>query len=439
MSQIENDYSTVAPQKTIVKSGLKPIYIISALFFVFGFLTWLNAVLITYLKLACQLNNLEAFFVAFAFYIAYFFMALPSTLILKKMGFKNSMAAGLIIIGVGAAIFIPAALTRIYLLFLLGLFVQGMGLAILQSASNPYITILGPIESAARRISIMGIFNKVAGALGPIILGAIILADADKLKLNILKMSETQKIIELTTLSHKVILPYVAIVIGMLILAIFIYYSTLPEINTDSNDANADQSTGGKTSIFQFPHLLLGVVTLFLYVGAEVLAGDSVGNYANSVGVSLATSKYFATCTLSGMLAGYVVGILCIPKYFSQRNALKVSAIIGIVFSLIVVFTHGTVSVFFVAFLGLANALMWPALWPLTINGLGKFTKTGSSMLIMGIAGGGIIPLLYGFIADKFSLHQAYWILIPIYLFILYYATSGYKKGISNIKKTNQL
>lgn len=420
-----------ADDQPVATGGIKPIYIICILFFVFGFLTWLNAVLITYLKLACQLNNLEAFFVAFAFYIAYFFMALPSTMILKKLGFKNSMAAGLLIIGVGAAIFIPAALTRQYLLFLFGLFVQGMGLAILQSASNPYITILGPIESAAKRISIMGIFNKVAGALGPIILGAIILADADKLKLNIAKMSESQKIIELTTLSHKVIMPYVAIVAGMIVLAIFIYYSTLPEINLESNDSDTANTTTTKTSIFQYPHLLLGVATLFLYVGAEVLAGDSIANYANSVGVSLSTSKYFATCTLCSMLAGYIVGIICIPRYFSQRSALKVSAIIGVVFSLIVLFTQGTISVFFVAFLGIANALMWPALWPLAINGLGKFTKTGSSMLIMGIAGGGLIPLLYGYIADKSSLHQAYWIMVPIYLFILYYSVSGYKKGLS--------
>jgi len=426
-----NNTTTLTPKQPVSTGGLKPIYIICALFFVFGFLTWLNAVLITYLKLACQLNNLEAFFVAFAFYIAYFFMALPSTLILKKMGFKNAMAAGLLIIGVGAAIFIPAALTRQYLLFLLGLFVQGMGLAILQSASNPYITILGPIESAAKRISIMGIFNKVAGALGPIILGSIILADADTLKVNILKMSPAEKIAELTTLSHKVIMPYVAIAIGMVILAIFIYYSSLPEINTDTNEANTVESTGSKTSIFQFPHLLLGVVTLFLYVGAEVLAGDSVPTYAASVGISLANSKYFATCTLSCMLAGYVVGIICIPKYFSQRSALKVSAIIGVLLSLVVLFTHGTISVFFVAFLGIANSLMWPALWPLTINGLGKFTKTGSSMLIMGIAGGGVIPLVYGFLSDKFTLHEAYWILVPIYLFIWYYATSGYKKGLA--------
>jgi FHS family L-fucose permease-like MFS transporter len=316
-------------------------------------------------------------------------------------------------------------------LFLLGLFVQGMGLAILQSASNPYITILGPIESAARRISIMGIFNKVAGALGPIILGAIILKDADKIKINILKMSAVQKDAELTILSHKVIMPYIAIIVGMVILAIFIYYSTLPEIDTDSKDTAEDKSTSGRTSIFQYPYLLLGVLTLFLYVGVEVLAGDSVINYASSIGVPLQTAKFFATCTLSGMLLGYIVGIICIPKYFSQRAALKVSAIIGVIFTLVSIFTQGTVSVFFIAFLGIANALMWPALWPLAINGLGKFTKTGSSLLIMGIAGGGLIPLLYGFLADKFSLHQAYWVMVPCYLFILYYAVSGYKKGLA--------
>jgi FHS family L-fucose permease-like MFS transporter len=423
--------SISASKQTVSTGGLKPIYIISALFFVFGFLTWLNAVLIAYLKLACQLNNLEAFFVAFAFYIAYFFMALPSTFILKKMGFKNAMAAGLLIIGVGAAIFIPAALTRQYLLFLLGLFVQGMGLAILQSASNPYITILGPIESAAKRISIMGIFNKVAGALGPIILGSIILADADSLKVNILKMSPAQKITELTALSHKVIIPYVAIAISMVLLAIFIYYSSLPEINTDSEDVNTEESTNSKTSILQFPYLLLGVLTLFLYVGVEVLAGDSVINYASSVGIPLSNAKFFATCTLSGMLVGYIVGIICIPRYFSQRSALKVSAILGVIFSLAAIFTHGSTSVFFIAFLGIANSLMWPALWPLSINGLGKFTKVGSSLLIMGIAGGGLIPLLYGFLSDKFSLQEAYWILIPCYLFILYFAISGYKQGLS--------
>lgn len=429
---MSNITSASPGEQTASTGGLKPIYIISALFFVFGFLTWLNSVLIPYLKLACQLNNLEAFFVPFVFYVAYLVMAFPSTVILHKLGFKNGMATGLAIIGVGALIFIPAALTRQYLLFLLGLFVQGMGLAILQSASNPYITILGPIESAAKRISIMGIFNKVAGAIAPIILGAITLKDADGLKARLLAMSASEKEAELTTLANKVILPYVAIIVVLVALAVAIYYSSLPEIDTDKKESpDSAATTSGKTSIFQYPHLLLGVLTLFLYVGVEVLAGDSVILYASSIGIPLATAKYFATCTFAGMLAGYIVGIICIPKYFSQRSALKVSAVLGIIFALTAIFTHGKISVFFIAFLGIANSLMWPAIWPLAINGLGKFTKLGSSMLIMGVAGGGVFSLLYGYLSDKYSYQQAYWIMVPCYLVILYYAMSGYKKGLS--------
>jgi FHS family L-fucose permease-like MFS transporter len=428
-----------ASKQTTSSSRLNPIYIIGALFFVFGFITWLNSVLIPYLKIACELNNLEAFFVAFAFYIAYLVMALPSTWLLNKMGFKNGMAAGLVIIGIGALIFIPAALTRYYLLFLLGLFVQGAGLAVLQSASNPYITILGPIESAAKRISIMGIFNKVAGAMAPIILGAITLKDADQLKLRLLKMSAGDKQAELATLAHKVILPYVVIIVVLVILAIAVYFSTLPEIDTDKEDTSEGAISTHKKSIFEFPHLLLGVLAIFLYVGVEVLAGDSVILYGSSIGIPLSTAKFFATCTFSGMLLGYIVGIICIPRYFSQRSALKACSIIGVIFALTAIFTHGYISVLFIAFLGIANSLMWPALWPLAINGLGKFTKAGSSLLIMGVAGGGVFSILYGFLSDRFNNQQAYWILIPCYLFIGYYATRGYKKGISNNNQTNQL
>jgi len=435
MSKITQAPAINSKQQVKPSGGISPIYIIGALFFVFGFITWLNSVLIPYLKIACQLNNLEAFFVAFAFYIAYFVMALPSTWLLRKMGFKNGMAAGLVIIGIGALLFIPAALTRFYLLFLLGLFIQGAGLAVLQSASNPYITILGPIESAAKRISIMGIFNKVAGAIAPIILGTITLKGADQLKVRLLTMSAANKETELTTLAHKVILPYVAIIVVLVILAIAVYNSTLPEIDTDKEDTSTGALSANKTSIFQFPHLLLGVLAIFLYVGCEVLSGDSVINYASSIGIPLTTAKFFATCTFTGMLLGYVVGIICIPKYFSQGKALRVSAVLGFIISLIAIFTHGYVSVLFIAFLGVANSLMWPALWPLAINGLGKFTKMGSSLLIMGVAGGGVIPVLYGFLSDKFSSREAYWILIPCYLYLFYFATSGYKKGFSTNSK----
>src|SRR5882762_3330899 len=171
---------------TISPSNRKSIFLIGVLFFVFGFVTWLNGTLISFLKLACQLHSdIEAFFVTFAFYMAYFFLAIPAAHILKRTGFKNGMALGLLIMAIGSLLFVPAANARNFPLFLTGLFVQGMGLALLQTASNPYISIIGPIESAAQRISIMGICNKTAGALSPLILGAVVLKNASALEAKI--------------------------------------------------------------------------------------------------------------------------------------------------------------------------------------------------------------------------------------------------------------
>ncbi|MES2826545.1 MAG: sugar MFS transporter [Bacteroidota bacterium] len=409
------------------KKTTNPIVIIGALFFVFGFVTWLNSVLIPYLKIACELTNFESYLVAFAFYIAYFVMALPSAWILKKTGFKNGMAWGLVIMAFGALLFIPAALSRTYFIFLVGLFIQGTGLAVLQTASNPYITILGPVESAAKRISIMGICNKVAGSLAPILLGAVTLSDADEVKKRILSMSSVEKAIELNTLAQRVILPYVAIIVVLGILAILIYRSSLPEIDTDNEDEEVALANTNKTSIMQFPHLLLGAFTLFLYVGVEVMAGDTVISYASSQGIALTTAKYFTTFTLVSMIVGYVVGIICIPKYFTQQTALKISAILGVLLSISAILSNGYVSVLSISLLGLANSLMWPALWPLAINGLGRFTKTGASLLIMGISGGALLPLLYGYLTDKVNAQQAYWIMVPCYAVIWYYAVYGHK------------
>ncbi|MES2808091.1 MAG: glucose/galactose MFS transporter, partial [Bacteroidota bacterium] len=285
---------------------------------------------------------------------------------------------------------------------------------------------LGPIESAAKRISIMGICNKIAGALAPIVLGAVTLKDADALNTRLLTMSVADKATALDMLAHKVILPYALILLVLIVLAVLVYRSTLPEIETDKEDAteNAETKAG---SIFHYPHLILGVVAIFLYVGAEVLAGDTVISYGSSLGIPLSTAKFFTTCTLLCMISGYIVGIVCIPKYLTQANALKGSAIIGVVFSIAAIYSPGYASVLFIALLGIANSLMWPAIWPLAINGLGKFTKIGSSLLIMGIAGGALLPLLYGWLSDLYSPRYAYWALIPCYLFIAYYATWGHK------------
>jgi FHS family L-fucose permease-like MFS transporter len=423
---------------TTVKKGIQPIFIIGALFFIFGFVTWLNSVLIPYLKLACELNNFESYLVAFAFYISYLVMAIPSAGVLNKTGFKNGMALGLVVMGVGALIFIPAALTRTYALFLLGLFVQGTGLALLQTASNPYITILGPADSAAKRISVMGICNKVAGAIAPIILGAIALKDADGFHARLAQMSPAAKVAELNLLASRVILPYAVIIVVLLILAVLIYFSTLPEIDADKEDEAVSAATAGKTSAFQFPHLLLGVLTMFLYVGVEVMAGDTVISYGAYQGVPLATAKFFTSFTLLGMILGYLVGIVCIPKYLSQENAMKWFAALGVVLTLVAIFTTSYVSVLFIALLGFANSMVYPAIWPLALNGVGRFTKMASSLLIMGIAGGAVIPLLYGALADIVNPQQAYWIMVPCYIYIFYYATSGCKIGKSAAVLKNQ-
>jgi glucose/galactose transporter len=423
------------------KSGINPVIIIGALFFIFGFITWLNSVLIPYLKIACQLNNFESFFVASAFYIAYLVMAKPSAWLLKIFGFKNGMAAGLIIIAIGAVIFIPAALTRIYGIFLIGLFVQGSGLAVLQSASNPYITIIGPPESAAKRISIMGICNKFAGVIAPIALGTVVLKNIDAFTANLAKLNPAQKTAELNELASRVILPYALIVVILVILAVLIYFSGLPEIDTDHEDETVAAANTNKTSITQFPHLILGVITLFLYVGAEVLAGDSIISYGASQHIPLSTAQFFTSCTLTSMVVGYVIGIVCIPRFITQQKALIVSAILGVILTIAALLTHQYASVLCIALLGLANSLMWPAIWPLALSGLGRFTKIGSSLLVMGIAGAAVIPLLYGFLVDRLKAasglqaasQTAYLILIPIYLFILYFATLGYKKGKSKV------
>ncbi|RLD80142.1 MAG: glucose/galactose MFS transporter [Bacteroidetes bacterium] len=411
-----------------------PIIIIGFLFFIFGFVTWLNATLIPYLRIACELTAFESFWVTFAFYISYFVMALPSSFVLKKTGFKNGMSIGLITMAIGALVFIPAAISRTYELFLTGLFIQGTGLAILQTASNPYVTILGPIESAAKRISILGVANKFAGILSPIILGAILLEGADELTEQLIGMDAITKAGMLDDLAAKVINPYIVMAGVLVLLAGLVRFSSLPDIEgeDDQDEAAADS----RTSIWQYPYLLLGVISIFVYVGVEVIAVDTLIGYGNVLGFEFSQAKFFASFTLFAMIVGYFVGIFFIPKYLSQSNALKYFSILGVIFTIIATLTDGYTSILAIAALGFANSIMWPAIWPLAIEGLGKFIKTGSAMLIMGIAGGALLPLLYGYLSDVESVGptQAYWIMLPCYIFILFFAVSGHKIG-KRIKK----
>ncbi|MBO3270665.1 MULTISPECIES: sugar MFS transporter [Hymenobacter] len=405
----------------------RSIVIIGALFFIFGFVTWLNSVLVPYLRIACELSNFQAYLVTSAFYISYLVMAIPSAWVLEATGFKKGMSVGLLVMAVGALVFIPAAYTRTYGLFLLGLFILGSGLALLQTASNPYITILGPRESAAKRISVMGICNKVAGALAPVALGAVVLKDADSLVARLKTMNLATKAAELDALAARVVTPYLLITAVLVLLAVLIYFSSLPEIDTDHEDETVAAANTNKTSVLQFPHLLLGALAMFFYVGVEVIAGDTIISYGNAQGIALETAKFFTTFTMGAMIVGYLIGIVAIPKFISQEKALQLFAVIGVAFALGALSTSGITSVLFIALLGLANSLIFPAIWPLAIAGLGRFTKIGSSFLIMAIAGGAVLPPLYGGLADAFSPQQAYWLVIPCYLFILYYGLAGHK------------
>jgi FHS family L-fucose permease-like MFS transporter len=408
--------------------------VIALLFFVFGFLTWINAILIPYFKIACQLSNFQSYLVTFAFYISYFILSVPFSFLLKRTGFKKGITIGLCIVATGVVLFIPAAYYRNYIMFLTGLFGIGTGLALLQPAANAYVTMLGPIEEAARRISIVGICNKAAGIVAPVLFASIILRVSDTALFNALPSMNTQQANEaLDELISRVMLPYLILGIVILILACVIRYVALPEV-TEAEDVM--QGTFDKKTIFDFPHVVLGAFAIFFHVGTQVIAIDTIIGYANSMNISLMEAKIFPSYTLFATIVGYCLGIIFIPKYLSQLTVFRICAALGLVITLLIVFASGDITLFghttdvslwFVISLGLINAMVWAGIWPLALTGLGRFTKIGASVMIMGLCGSAILPLLYGYLIDVFDERQAYWVLFPCYLFITFYACVGYK------------
>lgn len=436
------------------KSSIIPILIIAGLFFIFGFVTWINGALIPFMKTINELTQSQSYLVATASYISFVVMALPSSWVLNRIGYRKGMSLGLFIMAIGALVFIPAAEARTYWVFLTGIFIQGTGMTILQTAANPYITILGPLESGAKRIAIMGIANKTAGALGSLIFGALLLSGIDSVKEQLKTAGEAEKAALLDTMADSVFIPYLVMAVVLFLLGILIRKAPLPHVEPEPIEQNSD-TENSKNSIFQFPHLWFGVLTLFVYVGAEVIAGDTIIAYGISLGFTAEKAKFFTTMTLLAMVMTYALGVVLIPKYIRQRTALIISAILGIIFSICILFTTGFTSVLFVAALGIANALVWPAVWPLTLKGLGKFTKTASALLIMAISGGAIIPPLYGRLVDenKYQLMidgineaealssastMSYWILLPCYIIILFFAVWGHKVNNWRIKNSKK-
>lgn len=416
------------------KQFLVPMIIIGSLFFIFGFITWLNSVLIPFLRQACQLTDFQAFFVTFAFYFSYFIMAIPSSVILRKTGFAKGMSVGLGVMAVGSLIFVPAAMSRSFPLFLVGLFMQGTGLTLLQTASNPYVTILGPIESAAKRISFMGMSNKLAGMVGIFILVKLLFSDTQALSAKISSLTGSELENELNLLAQRVITPYIIMASVLGLLALIILKAHLPEIDPEEEVVDDTKSTSKKTSVFQFPHLLLGVICIFAYVGVEVIAIDAIGLYGQYQNFDLKVAGTFSIYSLIALTVGYVLGIVLIPKSISQKKALQLSGLLGLLFVIGVLLTNGWASIAFVVLLSFAHAFMWPAIWPLAIDGLGRFTKIASALMIMGVVGGALVPLLYGAVADAANRQIAYVVAIPCYAYIVFYATRGHLIGKGAVK-----
>lgn len=425
--------STLSRRQQVISIG-----IIVSLFFVFGFVTWINAILIPYFKGAFQLSHFDSYLVAFAFYIAYLVMSIPSGYLLRYVGFKKGIMFGFFIMATGAIFFMPAGAMQNYPLFLLGLFTLGIGLSVLQTAANPYVTILGDKERAAQRFSIMGISNKLAGILAPLLFAAIVLRPEDQTTLDsLVHLSSIDRAVAIEGLLERVIVPYAVVAVILVILGILVKISPLPEIHTDEEGQAANiTDVEHKTSILQFPHLVLGSFAIFFHVGSQVIAVDSVIGYAQHSGLTFSQAKSFPSYTLTATIVGYLLGIITVPRFLSQLTALRMCTILGLVLSCAIIFLSGQIhffgydtdiSVWFLVFLGFANSMIWAGIWPLAMYGLGKFLKIGASLLVMALCGNAIMPMVYGYFADTIGLKEAYFVLIPCYAYLIYYSFHGFK------------
>ena len=413
-----------------------PMLTLGVLFFIFGFITWLNGALIPFLQIISDLSEFQALLIAFSFYIAYVVMALPMSWLLDKTGYQQGIVIGLGLIAVGLLLFVPAAQTQWFGVFLTAQFVVGSGLTILQTASNPYITRLGPEQSAAARIAVMGILNKFAGVLAPLFFTWLVLADLPQISQSMLaSLPALERAQQVELMASQLITPYVGMALLLLLVAVLFAAIKLPPVEEQAPSHNAQ-------SIWQFPQLILGAVALFFYVGVEVIAGDTIGMYGAQLGLS--NYSVLTSYVMVAMVLGYVLGLLLIPRWLSQVAALRWSAALGLLLTVLLLFSSATDhsvaeliwgwsgvpttpnSITFLALLGFANAMVWPTIWPLALAGLGSFTARGSAILIMGIAGGALLPLLYGWLAQQSSMQSAYALLLVGYAVIGSYAWRGY-------------
>lgn len=391
---------------------LFPLAIIGLFFFSIGFALGINSYLMPVLKNAMHISGAASSLLLAATFIPFLLFGIPATHCIRLIGYKRTMALSFAIFAVAFALFILAAKQNSLTWFLIASFVSGAANAVLQASVNPYVTILGPLDSAARRISCMGISNKLAWPVTTLFITLVI-----------------GKGIGDTQLSD-LYLPFTIIIAIFLLLGVIALLAPLPDVKAAGEDESdttpaSNSYADGKTSILQFPHLLLGCLALFLYVGVETISLATATGYAQSLGLE---GDNYGFIPSVGMIVGYVCGVIFIPRYLSQAAAMRICAIIALVGSIAVAVVPNPVfSVCCIFLMALGCSLMWPALWPLAMADLGKFTKAGSSLLTMAIAGGAVMPWVQGLVQDAFSYQTSYWVSVPCFLFILYYGLAGYK------------
>lgn len=412
------------------KGYIFSLLMLCLLFFVFGLVSWVNSILVPYFKVACELHSeVQSYLAQFAFYIAYLVMTIPASLLLGRTGYKKGALIGLWTLAAGAFLFVPAALTRTYNMFLIALFTMGTALAILQTVANPFVTIIGPMESAARRISLVGICNKLAGILSPVIFSALVIRPQDKITMSLVQNGELvgeAKSAALDELIKGVIPPYVVLGVLLVIFGVAFYKSSIRDINPSENKS-AD--TAGRRSVFSYPYLVLGTLALFCHLGAQALSVNTIIGFAEELGFT--STQIFPSLTLACTLFGYLLGVILIPKYVSQSNMLRIVTCVGLLLSVFVVVLPARLAIWCLVLLGIPNSVIYAGIWPLAIHDLGKWTNLGSAILVMALCGSAILPLLYASCVDvSGSIQASYWLLIPCFVYMIFYAFRGYRINV---------
>lgn len=413
---------------------LVPFILVCSLFFLWAFLHNLNPILIPHLKKACQLSDTQSSFIDFAVYIGYFTIAIPAGLFIQRFNYKKGILLGLSLYALGALLFIPAAATREYTFFLIALFISASGATFLETVANPYVTVLGSPNTSEQRLNFAQSFNGLGAAVAPAIGAKFILTGVEHTKDELAKMSPEQLTAYLSSEASTIKLPYLVMAVAVLLVALAFVFTKLPEITEEGH------STKFSLNVFKYSHLKWAVIAEFCYVGAQVGVGSFIVRYSKYVAdLNEIKASYFWSIAMVGFMAGRFAGTL-IMRFIKPAKLLSLYAVINIVLLIVALAAKGMVAVYAVLAVPFFMSIMFPTIFALGIKGLGEDAKIGSSFLVMSIIGGGIIPVIMGFISDKTgSMQMAYIMPLICFAVILFFGLKGYKiKNSPNYREVEE-